>query len=403
MADFTDEQLLEIIAAGESDRVEFKESLLGNSPNKIREAICAFANDLPNHEKPGLVFVGVNDKGTIVGESITDESLRRLADMKTDGNILPPPSLTVEKRMLQGKEVAIITVQPSNSPPVRYKGSICIRTGPRRNTATEQDEIILNEKKGYGNIPFDLQPIPTSSIDDLDLNLFNQYLSQAFSEDVLQVNNRSIEDKLITTKMISATDESFATVLGILVVGKHPQDIIPSAYIQFLRINGCSEVDEIIDEAKIQGTIMDMLNRIDEKLMAHNRISVDILSTPTEKRKETYPLGALQQIVRNAVLHRRYDNTNAPVEVYWFNNRIEIVSPGGPFGQVTAENFGKLRRIDYRNPNLAEAMKIMGFVERFGFGIPLSRKLLKKSGNPDLEFMVDQHHVMTVIKPSLLE
>lgn len=403
MADFTDDQLLEIIAAGESDRVEFKESLSGNSPTKIREAICAFANDLPNHQEPGLVFIGVNDKGTIVGEPITDEALRQLADMKTDGNILPPPSLAVEKRMLQGKEIAVVKVQPSNSPPVRYKGSICIRTGPRRNTATEQDEFILNEKKGHRNIPFDLQPIPTSSIDDLDLNLFNQYLSQAFSEDVLQANNRSIEDKLVTTKMISTTAEPSATVLGILVIGKHPQDIIPNAYIQFLRINGCSEVDAIIDETKIQGNISDMLNRIDEKLMAHNRISVDILSTPIEKRKEIYPLGALQQIVRNAVLHRRYDNTNAPVQVYWFNNRIEIVSPGGPFGQVTTENFGETRLIDYRNPNLAEAMKIMGFVERFGFGIPLSYELLRKSGNPDPEFTVDQHHVMTTIKPSLLE
>lgn len=403
MADFTDAQLLEFIASGESDRVEFKESLSGNVPDRIRETICAFANDLPNHQKPGLVFIGVNDKGAIVGESITDETLRQLADMKTDGNILPPPSLTVEKRILQGKEVAVIEVQPSNSPPVRYKGSICIRTGPRRNTATEQDEIILNEKRRYGNMPFDLYPIPTSSIDDLDLNLFNQYLSQAFSEDVLQANNRSIEDQLITTKMISAADELSATVLGILVIGRHTQDIIHNAYIQFLRINGCSEMDDVIDEAKIQGTILDMLRRIDEKLKVHNRVSVDILSTPIDKRRAMYPLGALQQIVRNAVLHRKYDNTNAPVQVYWFNNRIEIVNPGGPFGQVTVDNFGKTRQIDYRNPNLAEAMKIMGFVERFGFGIPLSRELLRKFGSPELEFTVDQHHVMTTIRPSLLE
>lgn len=403
MADFTDAQLLEFIGGGESDRVEFKEFLSGNVPDRIRETICAFANDLPNHQKPGLVFIGVSDKGAIVGESITDETLRLLADMKTDGNILPPPSLTVEKRILQDKEVAVIEVQPSNSPPVRYKGSICIRTGPRRNTATEQDEMILNEKRRYGNMPYDLHPISTSSIDDLDLNLFNQYLSQAFSEDVLQVNNRSIEDKLITTKMISSTDELSATVLGILVIGKHPQDIIPHSYIQFLRINGCSEMDEIVDETKIQGTILDILNRIDEKLMAHNRVSVDILSAPTDKRRVMYPLGALQQIVRNAVLHRKYDNTNAPVQVYWFNNRIEIVNPGGPFGQVTVDNFGKTRQIDYRNPNLAEAMKIMGFVERFGFGIPLSRELLRKFGSPELEFTVDQHHVMTTIRPSLLE
>ena len=59
MPDFTEQELLQIIATGESDRVEFKESLSSDAATRIREAICAFANDLPHHEKPGLVFVGV--------------------------------------------------------------------------------------------------------------------------------------------------------------------------------------------------------------------------------------------------------------------------------------------------------------------------------------------------------
>ena len=122
MPDFTEQELLQIIAAGEADRVEFKESLAGDAATRIREAICAFANDLPGREKPGLVFVGVKDDGTIGTLAVTDRLLQQLADMKTDGNIVPPPSLTVEKRRLQDKEVAMITVQPSNSPPVRFKG-----------------------------------------------------------------------------------------------------------------------------------------------------------------------------------------------------------------------------------------------------------------------------------------
>lgn len=100
---FTDAELLQIIEDDESDRVEFKESLSGSAPTEIREAICAFANDLPNYEKPGFVFLGVRRDKTIVGLSVKDELLRQLADMKTDGNIIPLPSLTVEKRLLQGQ------------------------------------------------------------------------------------------------------------------------------------------------------------------------------------------------------------------------------------------------------------------------------------------------------------
>ena len=58
--------------------------------------------------------------------------------------------------------------------------------------------------------------------------------------------------------------------------------------------------------------------------------------------------------------------TNTPVRITWYNDRIEIQSPGGPFGSVTAQNFGQDGITDYRNPNLADAMKVLGFVQRFG-------------------------------------
>ena len=69
MQDWTEENLLQTIEENEADRVEFKAELSGGAPEKIREAICAFANDLPNHgeEKPGLIFVGVKNDRTIVG------------------------------------------------------------------------------------------------------------------------------------------------------------------------------------------------------------------------------------------------------------------------------------------------------------------------------------------------
>lgn len=156
MGQFTNEELLQIIEDVESDCVEFKESLSGDAPEKIRMAICAFSNDLHNHGKPGFIFLGVKPDRKIVGFQGTDELLRRLADMKTDGNILPLPSLTVEKRELQEKEIAVVKVEPSNSPPVRYKGVIHIRTGSRQDIANAQDERILNEKRRYGERPFDL-------------------------------------------------------------------------------------------------------------------------------------------------------------------------------------------------------------------------------------------------------
>jgi len=97
-------------------------------------------------------------------------------------------------------------------------------------------------------------------------------------------------------------------------------------------------------------------------------------------------------------MHRTYERTNSPVRVYWFNDRIEIYSPGGPFGLVTRENFGQPGATDYRNPNLAEAMKVLGFVQKFGIGIPLAQKSLEENGNPPAEFQLKTNNVLAVLR-----
>ena len=399
MPDFTNQELLQIIADGESERVEFKESLSGDAATRIREAICAFANDLAGHEKPGLVFVGVKDDRTIGDLSVTDPLLRQLADMKTDGNIVPPPSLMVEKRVLQGKEVVVVTVQPSNSPPVRCRGVIHVRIGPRRGIATAQDERILNEKRRYGDCPFDLLPIPTTGLSDLNLSQFeNEYLTAAFSDELLAANDRSLYEQLAATKMIADADQPTATMLGILTIGKSPQDFLPGAYVQFLRIDGNEYADAIVDAEEIRGAIPDLLRRLDDKMRAHNRTAIEFTRSDTEQRTELYPMEALHQIIRNAVMHRTYEATNTPVHVYWFNDRIEVMSPGGAFGAVTAESFGKPGLVDYRNPNLAEAMKTLGYVQRFGVGIPIAKRQLADAGHPELVFDISDNFVSVTVK-----
>ncbi len=399
MISLEDGDLTQLLRVGELDRVEFKETLRGDATKKIREAICAFANDLPDYRKPGVIFVGARNDGSVTGLPVTDELLRQLADMKTDGNILPPPSLTVEKRSLCGKDVAVVTVQPSDSPPVRYDGRVEIRIGPRRGIATAQDERILNEKRRYRDKPFDIHTIPSASLSDLNVAQFEfEYLTQAFSSDVLKANKRSTEEQLAATKMIATVQEPLPTVLGILMIGKNPQDFLPGAYVQFLRLNGTDITGEIIDSQELRGTVPDILRRLDEKLSAHNRTAVDILSGPVEQRTSLYPMAAIQQIAGNAIMHRTYEGTNAPVRVYWYNDRIEIMSPGGLYGAVSADNIGLFGVADYRNPNMADAMKTLGFVQRFGYGISQARQLLEEAGHPELEFAFPENHVFVTVK-----
>lgn len=395
---YSDIELEHLLDHIESDCAERKESWAGDAPEKGREAVCAFANDLPDHKVAGVLFVGVKDDGTPSQMQITDQLLQTLADIKTDGRILPPPTLQVEKRRLKEAEIAVVTVQPADAPPVRYKGRVWIRIGPRRGIATAQDERILNEKRRFRDLPFDLQPLPSTTLDSLSRLLFEEeYLPRAVAPDILAANERTYEQRLLACRMIGG-ENSVPTVLGLMVLGKAPQDLLPGAYVQFLRIQGKELSDPVSDEAALDGPLAQMMRRIDEKLDAHLSISVDLVSENTERRIATYPKAALQQLIRNAVIHRTYENTNAPVRVYWFEDRIEIHSPGGPFGVVNASNFGQAGITDYRNPHIAEAMKVLGFVQRFGMGIAIARAQLSKNGNPPPEFLVEPNSVLAVVR-----
>ena len=399
MIRLTDIELQALLNDIESDRAERKQAWAGDAPEKGPQAVCAFANDLPNHQQPGVLFVGVNDQGIPINIEVTDRLLQTLADLKSNGSILPPPTLTVEKRLLKGADVAVVTVWPADAPPVRFKGRIWIRTGPRRDTASAQDERVLNERRRYRDLHFEAHPISPCTLADLSRGIFeNEYLPSAVAPDVLAANARSYEQRLASCGMIASVDEAIPTVLGLLCVGTSPRTWISGSYIQFLRIRGTKLTDPVVDELEISGTISDILRRIDEKLSAHLSISVDFTSQEREVRTSAYPLVALQQLTRNAVMHRTYENTSAPVRVYWFDDRIEISNPGGPYGSVTKQNFGQAGRTDYRNPQLAAAFKVLGYAQRFGAGIAIAREVLAQNGNPPPDFQIEEHFVAVIIR-----
>jgi len=217
------------------------------------------------------------------------------------------------------------------------------------------------------------------------------------ARDVLMANDRTYEQKLAATKLIVSETEPRPTVLGLLVCGKEPARWISGAYTQFLRISGTNLADPIDDEEVIYGTVADQIRRLEEKLEAHNRRHVNFATVVREYVVEDYALEGLRQLVRNAYLHRSYEATHAPVRVYWFDDRIEIHSPGGPYGSVTVENFGQPGITDYRNPNLAEALRALGYVQRFGAGIPIARKCFSQR----LRFEVQPSVVAAIISKAL--
>jgi ATP-dependent DNA helicase RecG len=77
-------------------------------------------------------------------------------------------------------------------------------------------------------------------------------------------------------------------------------------------------------------------------------------------------------------MHRNYQ-TNAPAKFYEYSNRIELDNPGSLYGKVHPENFPNVN--DYRNPVIAEAMKALGYVNRFNRGVNMVQEMLVENKN----------------------
>jgi ATP-dependent DNA helicase RecG len=392
----SDAELARLYLDQETDRVERKASLADGK--RIKEAICAFSNDYPRHGLPGVVFVGQNDDLSCAGLDIDTRLLETLGGWRSDGNILPFPSMAARRFSSISGNVAVVIVEPSDNPPVRLNGRTWIRVGPRRavaTVATVAEENRLLERRQWLNLPADARGVPGAVLTDLDLTRFTvEYLPLAVSSDILAENGRSVVEQLRALRFVDP--EGRPTLTALLTVGIDPTVCTPGAYIQWLVLDGTDLTDPIRDQKRLGGVLGDQLRLADEliDLLVLTPVTISGIRIETP----TYPAAALQQIIRNALLHRSYAEANTPVRVTWYSDRVEISSPGGPYGGVTAKTFGQPGVTSYRNPTLAEAMRALGYAERFGVGLQIVRQSLARNGNPPAEFRIDDHFVHVTVR-----
>lgn len=184
-----------LLADLESYRVERTESV--KDTDKFCRAICAFANDMPDSRLCGYLFVGVNKQGVPTGIQVDERLLEQLAGLRDNGNTLPIPNMHVFKWNHAGHDIAVVEVTPSDMPPVRYKQVVWIRTGPSEDRATAEQERRLEERRVDRAKTWDMRACMGATLDDLTLDMFKiSYLPSAVSREVLDENQRTIEEQL---------------------------------------------------------------------------------------------------------------------------------------------------------------------------------------------------------------
>lgn len=376
-------ELLELMRDLESFRVE--RTTAAWDANKFGEAICAFANDLPASGLPGFLLVGVDDKGAPSGLRITDALLTKLSGLTADGNILPAPATSVYRIALseEGGEIAVVEVMPSDLPPVRFKGRVCVRRGPRKAFANESEERLLAERRSAVTLTFDASPCRGATLADLALGLFTvNYRPLAVDAQVIEENDRTIEVQLASLRFFDLRHQT-PTYAGVILFAKDPCQWIPDNFVQYVRYAGIDMAAEVLAERRFAGDLYSLLRELDlfatslcvarprERTAMQEAIVVD------------YPVVALREFLLNAVMHHAFDAPSF-IRVLQFDDRVEIQSPGPLYGFANERNFPD--QTSYRNPIIAEAMKVMGFVNRYGRGVRRAQSALERNGNPPAQF-----------------
>jgi ATP-dependent DNA helicase RecG len=393
--EMNDVELFQLLSDIESYRVERTISI--DNTDKFRQAICAFANDMPGSGKPGYLFIGVDDKGQPSGATIDDKLLVTLRSLKDDGNILPRPDSYVEKREFDGKSVAVVKVNPSDMPPVRYKGEVWIRTGPAKSRASVEQERRLEERRIDRAQTWDMRACRDATLDDLALDLFKlNYLPQSVAADVLRENGRTIEEQMSSLRLYHSKLKC-PTNAAVVLFGKDVLAQYPGAYVQYVAYEGPSQASEVLREQRSTGDLLTVLRWLDEiayRVAAARPVQANGLA---EQTVYDYPPLALHELLINAVIHRNYEGSTTPISINHFSDRIEIQNPGSLFGDMAKDQL-EAGGTAYRNPVLAEAAKVYGFANRFGRGIIRAKELLQHNGSPPLAYTVGDNHLVVVVR-----
>lgn len=394
----TREELLTLLNSTETYRIERTASI--TNMDKFQEAICAFSNDLPNSRKKGYLILGAEDNGSLSGLKVDDNLMKKIAGIRSDGNILPLPMMSVEKFEFNEGDLLVAEVSPALLPPVRYRGRTFIRIGPRRDIATESEERVLLEKRTSYMATFDAMPCFGTSLKDIDTSfIVQEYLPQIIDPEILKQDKRPLKEQLASIHLYDMVNDC-PTNACIILFGRNASFFLHGCYVQYVHFGGEDNGSEILNERQIRGSLYTVLPKLEsfvkDAIVTARPVPISMLR---EQIVFNYPELALRELLMNACMHRDYQS-NMPIRIYQFSNRIEILNAGGLYGEARPENFPTIN--DYRNPVIAEAMRGMKYVNMFNRGIQRVKNMLAENGNPEPYFDVSKITAFEVtIRPSL--
>ena len=368
------------IEAGEGSRTEFRRGL---DLAAVGKAVCAFAN-----AAGGVVILGVDDAGTVVGVSEDPDSVQeRLTGFLQSGCSAPVGALRGRHRHPNGWVHWIEVPRIRGFDPLRYRGRFYIRRA--RGSVEPSPQELQELFNVFGFVFTEEQVIPAAGVRDIDMHAFRSF-RHGRGLDTEEEPQPSVEDDLRNARVLRDIDGALhPTLYGLMVFGRDPQGHphAGSFWIQCTAYADRDRASDVILAGEGRGRLDEQVRRALGWLKG-----LGWTETCTGILREDRPLipePAIREALVNAVAHRDYALIGSPVQLEVFRDRVAVTSPGTLPDHMTVESvrFGGVPRS--RNEGMANAMIVARLMEGRGLGWLRMRRAMRAFNGTEPELVSD--------------
>ena len=358
----TDKELQLILEEGEGYRIEFKVTFSG-----LDKEMVAFAN-----ASGGRIFLGISDDNKITGVRNSNKLKSQVQDIAN--NCQPPIKIGIAEY----KSILIITVREGEDKPYKCTSGFYTRVGPNSQKLSRDEIVGFFQSEGkirydeLSNLKFDSET--HFGIKKLDKFLRLAGISRVMDTADILVNLGAAErqeGKLIFNNT------------GVFFFAKNLQDIYYHTAVVCALYKGKEKVD-VLDRRDFNEDIIGNIDGAMNFLKQYIPVRYEMTGEPKRREIPEIPYEALREAVINAVAHRDYFEKGSNIMVEMFDDRIEISNFGGLVKGLKPEDFGKKSVL--RNPNIANFLHRIGYIEKMGTGINKMQRAMKTAGLQPIQF-----------------
>lgn len=359
---------------GESHFREFKSALEGRPDNKkprlvksicadIAEALVSFAN-----ADGGAILIGVEDDGTITGIPHSDDEIQTMLNsihthIYKDQQL---PLNNANKLILDGKIILYFSVNKGTTMIYQLPDGRCVRRKDKSTIPASVDQIQF-ERQEIKSREYDSQFVDGATATDLDVRLLQGIADQ-------YIKGLSIERYLQQIGLAEYAQSSLRLKRAALLLFATDIDRWhPRCQVRFLKVKGnileAGEKYNVLSDDTVKGNIFELVIKSWEHLRSYLAYKTEFGNNSQFEQKYIYPEDAVREAILNAIAHRDYSIANA-IEIYIFNDRMEIKSPGALISTLTVKNLYELEGShESRNSLIAKVLRENKLMRELGEGM----------------------------------